>query len=296
MIKQVGDAAAAGVTSLTTSDDAWVTVDPDLDGATGAVTLNLAHGTAGTATSTKEASANIASKWGETASVTVPKVGIDAKGHVSVLDTTSVNVVTLPATPVTSLTTLSSDNEVYADLSSSTGNVTVTVSHAIHNAVKAGEVADKTLTKDDSSFKVLEVSTNKTGHVISATARTITLPATAFSDTTYTFTGGTQSFSVVANGSTLRQNVSVAHMPKQTTDTQAAATDGTYLSNALIDDYGHVYDTAYKSNGVYSDDTDHADGEIVVWAGATNEAKTSNMTIRNGAISDDSSTTTIPTT
>ena len=295
LIKKVGDAAASGVQSLTTSDDAWVTVDPDLNASTGAVTLTLTHGVAGTAVNTQGGESTQATGWGETAKVTIPKVGIDAKGHVSTLDTGEFSVVTLPAKPVTTLTT-SGDTEVTATTNNqATGDVTVNVAHATHDAVKAGETEDKTLSSDTSSFSVLEVSTNGTGHVITATAHTITLPATAFSDTTYTFTGGTQEFTVTPVGGSA-QTVNVTHMSKGTGS--ATAADGTYVSVINVDTYGHVIASANKTNGVYSDDsTYHAAGELAVWDGTTNKLKTSDKTILDRDISatSDTSMTTIPT-
>ena len=294
LIKKVGDAAASGVQSLTTSDDAWVTVDPDLDASTGAVTLTLKHGNPGDVSTTKEGASTQATDWGETAKVTIPKVGIDAKGHVSTLDTGEFSVVTLPAKPVTTLTT-SGDNEVTATTNNATGDVTVNVAHTTHTAVKAGETANKTLSSDTSSFSVLEVSTNGTGHVITANAHTITLPATAFSDTTYTFAEGVQQFTVTPVGGSA-QTVNVTHMPKGTGS--ATAADGTYVSAITVDDYGHVTASANKTNGVYSDDSSsHAADELAVWDGATNKLKTSDKTILSGIISatSDTSTTTIPT-
>lgn len=296
LIKKVGDAADAGVQTLTTVDDAWVTVNPDLDASSGTVTLTLAHGDAGTAATTKEGAATAAADWGETAKVTIPTVGIDAKGHVSVLNTSEFSVVTLPAKPVTSLTT-SGDSEVTVTKNTeATGDVTVEVKHAAHDAVKAGETGDKKLTADASSFKVLEVSTNGTGHVISAAERTITLPENAFKndDTTYTFADGTQQFTVTPKGGTA-QTVNVAHMAKGAGT--ASATDGTYVSAVAVDEYGHVTATASNTNGVYSSDKEnHAEGEIAIWNGVTNEMATSNMTIRDGEITEDSSASTLPTT
>ena len=295
LIKKVGDAAASGVQSLTTEDDAWVTVDPDLNVSTGAVTLKLAHGDAGTPDTIKEGASEQATDWGKTATVTIPRVGIDKKGHVRILDTGNFSVVTLPAKPVTTLST-SGDTEVTVTANTkATGDVTVAVAHTKHAAVKAGETNNKTLSSSDNSFKVLEVSTNETGHVISANARTITLPNTAFTNTTYTFSGGTQEFTVTpADGSA--QTVSVSHMAKGSGT--ATATDGTYVSAIAIDTYGHVTSSSSKTNGVYSDDsTSHAAGELAVWDGVNNKLKTSDKTILNGDISatSDSSSTTIPT-
>lgn len=294
LIKQVGDAAAAGVQSLTTKDDAWVTVDPDLNASTGAVTLKLAHGYAGTTSSSVSGDATNASAWGSTATVTIPTIGKDEKGHVSLLKTTTLDVVTLPSTPVTSLTT-SGDAEVTATANTNaTGDVTVSVAHTTHEAKKAGQTTDASLTINSSSFKVLEVSTNSTGHVISANARTITLPAEAFSDTTYTFASGIQSFTVTTNGGSTT-TVNVNHQAL-TTGTATAA-DGKYISDVSIDTYGHVAGVASKTNGVYSDDiASHAANELAVWDGTNNKLKTSDKTIRNTDIADDSSATTIPTT
>ena len=279
---------------MTTVDDTWVTVNPNLNTSTGAVKLILAHGGPGDVSTTKEGAATQATTWGETAKVTIPNIGIDKKGHVSTLSTDEFSVVTLPAKPVTTLTT-SDDGEVTATTNDkATGDVTVNVAHAKHTAVKAGETENKTLSSSESSFSVLEVSTNGTGHVITATAHTITLPATAFSDTTYTFAGGTQEFTVNTGSST--QTVSVAHMEKGSGT--ASATDGTYVSAIAVDDYGHVTASANKTNGVYSDDsTSHAAGELAVWDGSTNKLKTSDKTILDGDISatSDTNTTKIPT-
>lgn len=124
----------------------------------------------------------------------------------------------------------------------------------------------------------------------------ITLPQTAFADTTYEFASGTQSFTYKVKGSTDTSTIiNVSHMNKGTGT--ATASDGKYISDVCIDNYGHVIGVASKTNGVYSNDTTpHARGELAVWDDATNNLKTSDKTIRTNSITDDSSTTTIPTT
>lgn len=304
LITKVNEAKKSGVQSLTTTDDVWVTVDPDLDASTGAVTLKLAHGAPGSAVNTKEGVVSDTSTWGGSATIQIPKISIDAKGHVQYLEnSSSKTVVTLPSKPVTSLTT-SGDSEVTATTNTkATGDVTVSVAHATHTAVKAGETADKKLTADASSFKVLEVSTNGTGHVISTTERTITLPENAFKNdnTTYGFAGGTQQFTVTTtvldNGIPVSTEkiINVSHMSKGTGT--ASSADGTYVSGINTDVYGHVTAVASKTNGVYSEDKNsHGANEIAIWDGTNNKLKTSDKTIRTIAISANSSTSTIPTT
>lgn len=285
---QVEAASKAGVQSLTSSTDNWITVDPKLDASTGAVNLSIGHADASSVSTSIAADISIVENFDYNFNFKIPQINVDSKGHF-VVDTNS-------STTTTSIT-LDACTTSIVHFKHENNKLSATIATADYTAYKKGDTAgNRTLTADNSSFIIIDLSTDEYGFARKSNEAKITLPHTAFADTTYEFAGGTQSFTYKVKGSTDDSTtVSVSHMGKGSGS--VTASDGKYISDVCIDNYGHVIGVASNTNGVYSDDAAlHAAGALAVWDGKTNKLKTSDKTIRSGIISVDSSTTTIPTT
>lgn len=284
---QVEAASKAGVQSLTSNTDDWITVNPKLDASTGAVNLSIGHADASDVSTSIAADISI-NKTSVQIKYQIPTIKVDKKGHFVVSNDTSFTNTTISFDSC-------DDSPVRFNVNdNNTICANIRTNGKAHT--KKGDATSKTLTSDSSSFKIIDLSTDEYGFVTAAHEATITLPETAFADTSYDFAGGVQSFTYKVKGSNASTTVNVDHMAKSSTGS-ATATDGSYISDVCIDKYGHVIAVASKTNGVYSDDsTDHAAGELAVWDSNNNKLKTSDKTIRSSSIAADGSTTTIPTT
>lgn len=286
---QVDAASKAGVQSLTSSTDSWITVDPKLDASTGAVNLSIGHAVAGEVSTSIAADISIVNNGDYNFNFKIPQINVDSKGHFVVNEDSSTTTSIILDACEGSIVHFTCDNDK---------KLGVTIATAGYTAYKAGDASNSyTLSSNASSFKIIDLSTDQYGFARKSNVAKITLPQTAFADTSYEFAGGTQSFTYKVKGSSdAFTTIGVSHM--EIGSGKANADDGKYISDVCIDGYGHVIGVASKTNGVYSDDTSlHAAGELAVWDVSTNKLKTSEMTIRSSSIGDNSSTTTtIPTT
>lgn len=285
---QVEAASKAGVQSLTSNTDNWITVDPKLDQSTGAVNLSIGHAAAGEVSTSISANISINNVEDNLKiNYKIPQIHVDSKGHFVVVQdsSTTTSTITLDACEGSMVHFKCDNNKLYAEINTNG-----------YTAYKKGDASNNVvLTKNASSFKIIDLSTDIYGFARNSNEAIVTLPETAFADTSYEFVSGIQSFSYKVKGTNESITVGVSHMAQGTGN--ASASDGTYISDVCIDKYGHVTAVASKSNGVYSDDaTSHANSELAVWDGNTNKLKTSYTTIRSSSIAADNSTTTIPTT
>lgn len=87
---QVEAASKAGVQSLSSSTDSWITVDPKLDASTGAVNLNISHANASAVTTNIAADISIVEKDNIcNVNYKIPQINVDSKGHFVVNKDTS---------------------------------------------------------------------------------------------------------------------------------------------------------------------------------------------------------------